>query len=154
MSELTFPTAPSNEQPPRLKTISSGSFWPEIDLDHLRQAARIDATITPERLHHTAIEAVAYVNAQLSELMRLRPHLARADDLTINGESIHHHRYRRAVYCYTKALLLEAYADYDATGKAAERAAAKQEQAEDYRREGHHAIAWLLGRRRIDSELL
>lgn len=154
MSELTFPTAPSNEQPPRLKNISSGSFWPEIDLDHLRQAARIDTTITPERLHHTAIEAVAYVNAQLSELMHLRPHLARADDLTINGESIRHHRYRRAVYCYTKALLLEAYADYDATGKTAERAAAKQEQAEDYRREGHHAIAWLLGRRRIDAELL
>jgi len=50
--------------------------------------------------------------------------------------------------------LLEAYADYDATGKTAERAAAKQEQAEDYRREGHHAIAWLLGHRRIDSELI
>lgn len=154
MSELTFPTAPSNTQPPTLKTIESGSFWPQIDLDHLRQAARIDTTVTPERLHHTAIEAVAYVNAQLSSLLSLRPQLARADDLTINGESIRIHRYRRAVYCYTKALLLEAYADYDATGKTAERAAAKQEQAEDYRREGHHAIAWLLGHRRIDSELI
>ena len=154
MSELTFPTAPSNAQPPKLKTIESGSFWPQIDLDHLRQAARIDTTITPERLHHTAIEAVAYVNAQLSSLLPLRPQLARADDLTINGESIRIHRYRRAVYSYTKALLLEIYNDYDSTGKTAARSDAKQETAEDYRREGHHAIAELLKKPRIDCELI
>lgn len=154
MSNLTFPTAPPNEQPEKLRIIDSGSFWPTIDLTHLRQAARIDNTVTAERLHETAIEAVAYVNQQLAQIMRTRSQLARADDMIINGESIRIHRYRRAVYCYTKALLLENYADYDATGKTAERAAAKQDQAEDYRREGHHAVAALLGRARIDSELI
>ena len=117
MSDLTFPTAPTNAQPEKLRVIDSGSFWPTIDLNHLRQAARIDNTITAERLHETAIEAVAYVNQQLAQIMRIRSQLARADDMIINGESIRIHRYRRAVYCYTKALLLESYADYDATGK-------------------------------------
>lgn len=80
--------------------------------------------------------------------------LAATDSVTINGQSRAEWRYRRAVYCYTKAALLEHYADYDAAGKTAARADAKQEQAEQYRRDGHHAVADLLGRARIDCELV
>ena len=58
------------------------------------------------------------------------------------------------MYSYTKALLLEIYNDYDSTGKTAARSDAKQETAEDYRREGHHAIAELLKKPRIDCELI
>lgn len=159
MNGLNFPTAPKAQQPPEWLLIISGDFWPVIDLNQMRATMRIDATVTPERLHHTAIEAVAYVNDQLAPLLRTAQasgisSLAAPADPVINGESIRIHRYRRAVYCYTKALLLESYADYDATGKSAARADAKQEQAEDYRREGHHAIADLLHRRRIDAELI
>lgn len=156
---ISFPKAPPNRQTDGTQTIDSGLFWPRINLDNLRQVMRVDTTVPPERLYELAIEAVAYVNDQLKPFARRaaasgHQSMAQIDAPQINGESICLHRYRRAVYCYTKSLLLEAYADYDATGKTAARAEAKQEQAEDYRCQGHHAVADLLGRRRIDSELV
>lgn len=121
---------------------------------------RIDAAITSERLYHAAVEAVAYVNDQLAGLQKkievtgVATLAGSNTKQQVNGESLPVIRYRRAVYSYTKALLLEVYADHDAAGKTASRADAKQEQAEDSRREGHHAVADLLGRARIDSELI
>lgn len=159
MSALTFPTAPKNTQSGELQTIESGSFWPTIDLDDLRQALRVDTTVLPQRLMHAATAAVAHTNSQLDglRLTALQSGITRLADVQprpINGVSLSEHRYRRAVYCYTKAALLETYADYDAAGKTASRADAKQEQAEDYRRDGHYAIADLYGRRRNDAELI
>lgn len=154
MPELTFPTAPAAKQPDHLRTIESGAFWPPVDLQQLREAVRIDNTVTPERLHFAALEAVAYVNAQCAALQAKGGTLADTDSMQINGQSRARARYFRAVCCYTKAALLEHYADYDAAGKTAARADAKQEQAEQYRRDGHHAVADLLGRARIDCELV
>ena len=156
---ISFPKAPPNRQTDHTQWIDSGMFWPRINLDNLRQVMRVDTNITAERLQDLAIEATAYVNDQLKPFARRaadagHQSMAQIDAPLINGETIYQHRYRRAVYCYTKTLLLEAYADYDATGKTATRAEAKQEQAEDYRCQGHHAIADLLGYRRIDSELI
>ena len=68
MPELVFPTAPTAKQPDKLRTVESGAFWPVIDLQQLREAVRIDNTITPERLHFAAVEAVAYVNGQCAAL--------------------------------------------------------------------------------------
>lgn len=150
-------TAPSNTQNTGKQHINSGDFWPEIDLDDLRLAMRIDTTITPDRLYDTAVNTVAYVNDQLKSLTATIPtaqHISQTDTRRINGEPLANIRYRRAVYSYTKANLLEIYNDYDSTGKTAARADAKQETAEDYRREGHHAIAELLSRPRIDCELI
>ncbi len=81
-------------------------------------------------------------------------HLSNTTEETINSQSVQTTRYTRAVYCYTKALLLEKYADTDATGKTGTRAEAKQEQAEDYRRDAHFAVADILGRRRCDAALI
>ena len=139
------------------QSIDSGEFWPVIDLDDLRQTMRIDTTITPDRLFDTAVNAVAYVNDQLkgiNNISMLAQHISQTDPRRINGEPLANIRYRRAVYSYTKALLLEIYNDYDSTGKTAARSDAKQETAEDYRREGHHAIAELLKKPRIDCELI
>ena len=154
MPELVFPAAPTAKQPDKLRTVESGAFWPVIDLQQVREAVRIDNTVTPERLHFAAVEAVAYVNGQCAALETEGGTLAATDSVTINGQSRAEWRYRRAVSCYTKAALLEHYADYDAAGKTASRADAKHEQAEQSRRDGHHAVADLLGRARIDCELV
>lgn len=157
---LNFNHAPKAEQDSGQKIIHSGAFWPVINLDHLRQDMRIDNSVTSSRLYHAAVSVVANVNQQLENLRQKAAALgqetlaATNSKQMINGESLPVIRYRRAVYTYTKALLLEAYADHDATGKTASRADAKQEQADDNRREGHYAIADLLGRHRIDCELV
>ena len=120
MPELVFPTAPTAKQPDKLRTVESGAFWPVIDLQQLREAVRIDNTVTPERLHFAAVEAAAYVNGQCAALEAQDGTLAATDSVTINGQSRAEWRYRRAVYCYTKAALLKHYADYDAAGKTAD----------------------------------
>lgn len=160
MNGFNFNHAPKPEQDAGQKIIHSGAFWPEINLDHLRQEMRIDNAITSARLYHAAVATVANVNQQLESLREKaeavgQTTLAQTNTKQqINGESLPVIRYRRAVYTYTKALLLEAYADHDAAGKTASRADAKQEQAVDNRREGHHAVADLLGRQRVDCELV
>ena len=150
--------APQNRQSGDTRYIDSGSFWPLLDLDDLRQARGIDTTVTPERLFDAAVAAAAYVNDQLTggfgSRAHLFQHLNQTDDRRVNGVPLPEIRYRRAVYSYTEALLLEAYGSYDATGKTASRSEAKQKEAEDCRREGHHAVADLLERPRIDSELI
>ena len=139
--------------------ITSGEFWPVIDINHLRQVMRIDNNATSARVYHTATEAVAHVNSQLRGYRLAATqsgitHLSNTTEETINSQSVQTTRYTRAVYCYTKALLLEKYADTDATGKTGTRAEAKQEQAEDYRRDAHFAVADILGRRRCDDALI
>ncbi|MRN37192.1 Head completion/stabilization protein [Neisseria sp. N95_16] len=141
--------------------IVSAVFWPRIDLSELRDVMRIDNNINSNRLYHTALESVAHVNGQLKGwrmAAQQRGFTALADvaeeDDKINGEAPQVAHYRRAVYCYTKALMLEKWADADATGKTGERAEAKQQQAEDYRREGHFAVAAIMGQRRCDAELI
>lgn len=141
--------------------IVTAAFWPRIDLADLRQVMRVENNIGSSRLYHTALESAAHVNAQLKGwrmaaqargIVRLEE--AAQDEDKINGEAPQAAAYRRAVYCYAKALLLEKYADTDPAAKTAERAEAKQAQAEDYRREAHFAVAAVMGRRRCDAELI
>ena len=80
--------------------------------------------------------------------------MAQLSDEKINGVALPVMRYRRAVYCFAAALILETYSDTAATGKVADRADAKQQQADDFRREGHYAVADLIGRAHTDSELI
>ena len=140
--------------------IESGRFWPHIRLADLRAAGRIDSAITAERLHYAATAAVLYVNRQLAayQAAALQQGIISLTEAHpgnhINGEPVAVWHYRRAVYSYTQAELLETYADYSATGATAERAEAKQEQAGDYRREAHGAIADILGRHRTNVELI
>lgn len=159
MTGLNFNTAPRPTQQSGQEVINSGKFWPEISLNEMRLAMRIDNNVTSERLFHAAVAATGFVNGQLDDIRRRAVSdglltLEAVSDEQINGESFAVLRYRRAVYCYTAAMLFESYADAAATGKTADRAESKQRQAEDYRREGHYAVADLIGRQRIDSELI
>lgn len=141
--------------------IVSIPFFPEIDVNDFREVMRVEANISDNRAYHAVLEAVAHVNGQLKahRLQAVADGIATlaqtaAPDDIINGESVQVHHYRRAAYCYAKALLLEKYADTEPTGKAEARGEIKQAQAEDYRREAHFAVAAIAGRHRCDSELI
>ena len=94
--------APQNRESGDTRYIDSGSFWPLLDLDDLRQARGIDTTVTPERLFDTAVAAAAYVNDQLTggfgSRAHLFQHLNQTDDRSVNGVPLTEIRYRRAVY--------------------------------------------------------
>lgn len=93
-------------------TIYSGPFWPVIDVDQLRQAMRIDGTVTDHQLNHTAINAVSEVNTDLNYWRKEREAegvttLADVPAESINDTSVNLHHYRRAVYALTQANLVE-----------------------------------------------
>ena len=157
---ISFTGTPTPTQQPQHQIITSDPFFPSINLDHMRQAMRIDNTITSERLFQAAIEATIHVNLQLATLKKhcqltgkntLAEH---APQQQINGISIWEHRYQQAVYNYTLATLNDQYADYDASGKATARSETKQHNADQYRRSAHAAIADITGKQRTDAELI
>jgi hypothetical protein len=150
----TSPPAPQAET-----EIVSSAFWPPIDPAQIREAQRIDSTITPERLRAALIEAIAGVNVELAAWRILRQaegtvSLAEVAADEIDDESIHVHRYRRAVGCIAKANLLERYRDFDATARGDRKADALESPIDDLRRDARWAIADILGTGRSVVELI
>lgn len=151
---IPAPTPTATENP-----IASSAFWPEIVPAKIREQQRIDNTITPARLRGALIEAIATTNDALRgwrEVQQAAGHatLADIDAGEIDSESIHLHRYRRAVGCLAKALLLERYPDIDTTGKGDRKAEALTDPIDDCRRDHLNALADIAGRARSTIELI
>ncbi len=151
---VTAPAAPENETP-----IDPGPFWPDIGPAAIRTAHRIDGTVTAERLREALIEAIASVNGELAAWRETQQAagaatLADVPSEIIDTDSIHTHRYKRAVGCLAKAVLTERHPDFDATGKGERKADALDGTIDDLRRDARWAIADILGVRRTTVELI
>lgn len=151
---VTAPTTPATEE-----KIVSGPFWPDIDPTTVRDEQRIDGTIPAPRLRMALIEAIATTNATLRAWReeQIDKGFAKLDDIAaeeIDEVSILVHRYQRAVGCLTKALLLERYRDFDATGKGDRKADALTDPIDDCRRDHLNALADIVGRPRTTVELI
>lgn len=151
-------TTPSDNPAP-LGTLSAGGFWPAIDLAKLRAAIALDGSVTAARITHAATDALASVIDELAA-WSLAQQTAGHDTLDsvpavlINGVSVQLSRFERAVYAYAKANLIERYADADATGRAERGEPGRRLQADEYRRDGLHALRDILGVSRMTSELI
>lgn len=139
--------------------ISNSTFWPDIDLSQLRDAVRIDGTVTDKRLTHAVINAISSVNRDLSD-WRQEQKTAGATTLNdveaeeINGESELTQLYLRAVYATTKANLIERYRDYDATGDGHKSADKLELSADDLYRDARFAIRDIIGETHTTVELI
>lgn len=149
----TAPTAPDEGE------ITSSPFWPAISLPDLRETVRLDGTVTTARLKHAVIDAITSVNRDLADWSIARQAegsatLAAVPSEVINGESVHLHSYRRAVYAMTRANLLERYTDYSATGDGVKGADAKVISSDDLYRDARFAIRDILGTTHNTVELI
>ena len=137
--------------------IAIGTFWPTVKLHDLRLAARIAGDITTSRLMHMATEAALHVADQLKDWRKQRE-AEGAESLAsvlltsvgepveqINGESAKVYRFRRAVYSFTRASVLEGYRDVGTTPKGDKDAEALDRQIDDLWRDGRWSIAYLCG---------
>lgn len=157
---LVRTTPPSDPAP--LGTVSAGDWWPVIDLAAMRDAMRLDGTVTQERLRPAVQDAMASTINQLAPWALV--HMAAGVNslagvptaLQIDGESSAVQRFRRAVYCTAKANLIERYSDYDTSGRA--RKDTQEEtrggQAEEHRRDATWAIRDILGVPRLTVDLI
>jgi hypothetical protein len=153
-------TAPSStpSTPAGAAIVTNDGFFPDLDLDKLREAMRLDGTVTPARLRDAAIAAVISINGELKDWKagQLAAGTASLADIEpkIGGVGVQVSLYLAAVYRTTKADLTERYRDFDAT-KAGE---AKADQLEgtigDDRRAARWAIRDFLGLPRSTIELI
>lgn len=148
-----FPDNP--EQPPG-QDITSHPFWPTINTATVRDVMRIDGDVTEHRLAHAVITAIAQVNQDLSgyRLASESPTLAEVPAEQIGGESQLVHFYRRAVYCLTRANLIERLRDYDTTGKGDDRAEDLDQTVTDLRRDARFAVRAIIGTTHTTVELI
>ncbi|MDH2998115.1 phage head protein [Pasteurellaceae bacterium LFhippo2] len=142
---------PNNE---KASWITNNGFFPDLNLLDVRNAMRVDGTVTDERLKIAVIEAMASTNDQLKPLQNKYHSLEDIQADEINGESIVELRYKRAVYCLAMANLYERYRSYDSTKEGAEKAEQFENSVDDLRRDARFAIRDLLNIKRWTVELI
>ncbi|MET3916251.1 hypothetical protein ABID97_003033 [Variovorax sp. OAS795] len=156
MSFLANPPTPTATEEQQLE---NDGWFPAIDLAKLRATARLDGTVTPERLRYSALTAVLGINAELAAYKSAQQLLGHANLAAvpapgIDGQSAQTARYLRAVYSSVQADLIEHYRDFDTTGagdKVAEKLALR---TGELRRDVRWAVSDLLGIRRTTVELI
>ncbi|WP_186078687.1 head completion/stabilization protein [Burkholderia gladioli] len=147
-------------RPPEDTGIHSDPWYPDIDPEHAREALRMpDGTVTRERLREALIEGVAYTNQVLArwraeQEARGKRALDQTGEGTVDGESVQVIRYRRAVYGWAMALIIERYRGYDTSQHGMRRAEVVEMTAEESRRDAYWAVADIKGRPRFVAMLL
>ena len=142
--------------------VENDGWFPAIDLHHMRDAMRLDGTVTTPRLVQAVAEAILHVNGELDawqdeQLENGFSTLEVVPAKKINRESKLLIHYRRAVYSIAKADLLEKYRDYDTTASSM---ADKKSMGYlddgpgEQRRNAHWAIADILQRHHLTVELI
>lgn len=156
MSFLGNPPAPTAADEP---TIENDGWFPDIDLAKLRATARLDGTVTPDRLRYSALTAIASMNRELAryKAAQLALGFLKLDDVpgeSVGGTRVQVIHYLRAVYSYVQADLIERYRDFDATGAGDKLAEQLETRLCDLRRDVRWAVSDLLGTRRTTVELI
>lgn len=142
--------------------VSNDGFFIDIDMPAMRDAMRLDGTVTDARLRPAIVSAILAVNRSLSDWQQTQQQkgftkLADIAATQIDGESRLLSLYRRAVYSTAKADLIEKYRDYDATAATLSDKKVMESldiAPGDQRRNAHWAIADIIGRPRMTVELI
>jgi hypothetical protein len=147
------------ETPTDATTIGNDGWFPDIDLNELRETMRLDGTVTHERLRPATLDAMASINAELGAWQAEQRAAGHADLASVpaqqlGGISTHVLRYRRAIYNQTRADLTEQYRAYDATKSGAQHAEDLEATIGESRRNVRWALNDLRGIPRTTIELI
>lgn len=158
MSFIAAEPATTSPQPPESTTVANDGFFPDIDLQRLRGAVRLDGTVTDDRLRNAVVEAVISVNDELGT-WKAAQQLAGVTGLAeleprIGGEAVQLRRYLTAIYRTVKADLNEQFRNFDATKSGDAEAEQLLQMVEDERRAARWAIRDFLGLPRTTVELI
>ncbi|SFT48760.1 head completion/stabilization protein [Pseudomonas marincola] len=140
-------------------TLSNDGFWPDIDADDVREAQRINPSVTNKRLEVAIVGALISVNRLLlAKKLNWQAEgfttLADVPAEQINGASILQAQYLRAIYCATSVEVAERYRSYDTTNTGEKNAEELTASIDELRRDARWAVSDLLGLRRTTVELI
>lgn len=158
MTFIAAEPASAPNPPPEDATVANDGFFPDIDLQRLRDSVRLDGTVTVIRLRNAVVDAVIYVNTELAGWKAERQ-AAGVTSLTelepkIGGEAVQLRRYLAAVHRIVKADLNEQFRNFDATKSGVDEADKLQQLVDDERRAAVWAIRDFLGLSRTTVELI
>jgi hypothetical protein len=157
---IAAPSITPEPNPPAASLMVENIAWfPAIDLAAMREAVRLDGTVTHARLRSAVIDAIDEVNRELSTWRSMHQaagveSLAELDADKIGGESVQLARYRRAVYFLARADLTEKYRDFDSTKSGAHDADERETTIDADRRNARNAINDMRGVARTTIELI
>ncbi|RAR53886.1 head completion protein GPL [Paraburkholderia unamae] len=138
--------------------IENNGFFPDISLAELRAVARLDGTVTPQRLREATIDAIRSVNAELKPWRTQSAAgfatLADVPADKVGGVSELVSLYRRAVYNLAHADMTERYRDLDTTKSGGQEAERLEETICTARRNARWALNDLRGIPRSTIELI
>jgi len=148
MSTLVIPAPrPADAaEPPIVNTF----FWPNVDMQRLRETLRYEGTVPAARLRQAVKTAISEVNAELYDYRAEKMAagfkvLADVPADQLDGESEKLSNYFDAVSHLTAATIVERYRGYDASGtKKAEEIKAS---ADEYWRDARFSISKIAGKR-------
>jgi hypothetical protein len=151
-------TAPSSTPAPASSIVTNDGFFPDVDLDQLREQMRLDGTATHARLLGATVLAMVSVNGELEAWKATKVAAgvtSLADTLPkIGGTSVYVNLYLSAVYRTAKADLTERYRDFDTTKDGQDKAEQLDATIGDDRRHARWAIRDILGIPRTTVELI
>ncbi|NHQ90291.1 head completion/stabilization protein [Janthinobacterium lividum] len=142
--------------------VENDGWFPDVVLAEIRDAMRLDGTVTDARLVQAVVDAILQVNRELAAWQSVHAGagiaaLADVPASKINRESRLLAQYRRAVYSTAKADLIERYRDYDTTASSASDKKSMEwldEAPGAQRRNAQWAIADMVGRTHLTVELI
>lgn len=142
---IAAPRPAETAEPPVKNTF----FWPDIDLQQLRESLRYEGTVTAQRLRMAVKTAIAEVNAELFD-WRAEQMAAGfrtlgavpAETLDDVNEKVTY--YFAAVEAVTAAVIVERYRGYDAGGT--KKAGEIEASADEYWRDARFSISRIGGR--------
>ncbi|WP_342221616.1 head completion/stabilization protein [Candidatus Fukatsuia endosymbiont of Tuberolachnus salignus] len=139
--------------------IKNNGFWPDLDLQHYRDAMRQDGTLTPARLLEAAQVGLNETHDRLAAWRKKQqqagyPSLVEVPAKQVGNESSCLLLYRRAVYCLIQATVTERFRSVDATASGTKRAEAREETIDHLRRDAAWAIQDIQGFTRTTIELI
>jgi hypothetical protein len=146
-----FIGAPAEDMSPAGAVLKCGAFWPDIDLNHFRDTSRVgNNTIPDPRLTDALQGALLDVTRDLSSWTASQQ-AAGYDTLTdVPSDDLGESTrlvllWRRAVYAYATAALMETQPDPSSTTAGLNRAEDMCSTVDDLRRTGLYAIRDILG---------
>jgi len=145
--------ANGNSTPSQI-VIKSDSFYPDINLDHIREIVRIEGAVTNARLQQAIIEEVIDVNRLLKSLKDKAAQLSDLSTSEINDQPETDYLYLSAVANGVAAKINENYRNYDSSNAGGKKAEDAELTVDDYRRNKQWAILQLLGENHTVVELI
>ncbi|MEJ6008686.1 head completion/stabilization protein [Novosphingobium aquae] len=146
---ISTPPAPAS---PDDSTVTTGAWWPDIDVNAVRAQIRLGGTTIPhDRLVAAIAFAVVEVTQELSPWQTVQADAGKASlaavapDRVVNGDPELVVLFLRAVTMNAAAELADRHLDLTATATGTDRAEARADMADDFRCSAVRAIRAITG---------